>query len=269
MKSLGKWMCATALCAAITLPVVAQMAAGGPMSGFRPNSDFIFDLGGETLKDATIYHSERAVAYLIMAPELASPLLINPRSRTVESIHLMKVSKKDDGSIDLLNGATLAIVGNFQIDGREVVFNFDGKEGRMKPKPWLLGMQAGQEMIAHSPSYGERADAYSPRGQSVDALRQHGSEATVRVYFGSWCPACQRLVPKVLRIDRDIEGSKINFEYYGLPSPLTDDPEAARMKIRGVPTGVIFVDGKEVGRLQQDDWTTPEVSIARILKDQS
>lgn len=261
--------CTLLLALILGSPLFAQMPADAVFSGFQPSGDFIFELDGTLLKNAEIYHSERAVAYLILAPELASPVLINPRTRSVERVHLMKVAKRENGTIDLLADASLDTLGSFEIDGREVVFSLGDKQARMKPKPWLLGSQSAQDLIDYSPEYGQMADAYPPRQQSLEALRGQQKQATVKVYFGSWCPACQRLVPKILRLEKEIDGSKIDFEYHGLPSPLSDDPETKRMNLKGVPTAVVLVDGKEVGRLVQDGWTAPEVTLAQILKEAS
>lgn len=266
IRSCAISLCATAL---LTLPALAQVGADAVFSGFEPNGDFVFELGGQDLKNAEIYFSERGVAYLILAPELSSPILINPRTRSVESVHLMKVAKRQDGSIDLLADATLARLDQFSLDGKEVHFNLNGQAAKLKPKPWLLGTHSGQEMLDDSPDYARLADAYNPTARSLEALRAQAQEATVRVYFGSWCPACKRLVPRLLRVAREIEGAKINFEFYGLPSPLDDDPESKRMDIRGVPTAIVFRGAKEIGRLTKDQWNTPEASLVDVLKNAS
>ncbi len=70
----------------------------------------------------------------------------------------------------------------------------------------------------------------------------------MRVYFGSWCPVCGRLVPKILKLQSDLKGAKIQFEYYGLPQPMSDDPITAKENLNGVPTAIVYVDGKEFGR---------------------
>ncbi len=263
------WTSLLCTIALLTLPAAAQAPADAVFSGFVPNGDFVFELGGQDVKNAEVYFSERGVAYLILAPELSSPILINPRNRSVESVHLMKVAKRQDGSIDLLADAMLDQIDQFAVDGKEVHFSLHGKAAKLKPKPWLLGTHSSQEMLDDNPEYARLAEAYNPATRSLEALRAQSQEATVRVYFGSWCPACKRLVPRLLRVARDIEGAKINFEFYGLPSPLDDDPESKRMDIRGVPTAVVFRGAKEIGRLMKDQWNVPEASLVDVLKNAS
>jgi len=86
----------------------------------------------------------------------------------------------------------------------------------------------------------------------------------VRIYFGSWCPHCREHVPFLLRVEDDVKNPKIQFQYYGLP-PGLDDPEAKKLGIKGVPTGIVYVNGKEVGRLTGAGWNTPEVLLSKIL----
>jgi thiol-disulfide isomerase/thioredoxin len=89
----------------------------------------------------------------------------------------------------------------------------------------------------------------------------------VRVFFGSWCPVCKQRVPYLLAVEEALEGSRVAFEYLGLPlAPAAwKDPEVVRLKVTTVPTAIILVDGKAVGRLVNQDWSTPEVELARIV----
>ena len=64
--------------------------------------------------------------------------------------------------------------------------------------------------------------------------------------------------------EEDLEGSNIRFEYYGL-EPGYQEEEAKRMEIAAVPTGVIYVDGKEVGRAAGQSWRFPSLKILRAV----
>ncbi len=87
----------------------------------------------------------------------------------------------------------------------------------------------------------------------------------MRVYFGTWCPVCGRLVPRVIKLADELEGSKVRFEYYGLPQPMSDDPITKADKLHGVPTAIVYLGDKEVGRLSGGDLNAPEKSIARLV----
>jgi thiol-disulfide isomerase/thioredoxin len=257
--------------AAILVLVTVASAAFGQMPAddlfrdFQPTGDFLFELDGKVLEGAEIYISDRAASYLILAPELSSPVLINPRARSVESVHLMKVAKRGDGSIDLLADATFNHLGSFEIAGQEVLFEIKGKSAKLAPKPPLLGFHDAAELRDYKPEYDRLARDYSPSAKSLEALRGVDRDVRVLIYFGTWCPTCGRLVPRMLRVAEELDGAKIDFDYYGVPRQITSDPAAERDDIHGVPTGIVYVGGKEVARLGVQELNSPESALAKIL----
>lgn len=258
---------AAALFALAALPAAAQeIPADAVLRDFRPDGEFIFVLGGVEQPRAEIYKSERAVAFLVISYDLPSPIMVSPRTQMVETVNLMKVVKKGDGSIDILADATLEQIGPFHLDGRKLVWKMtDGREARLEERPWLLERRTTQELLEHDPEYAYKAGLYTPTASYLAALRSVDKDVEVLTYFGSWCPHCREMVPRILRVAEELQGSKIGFAYYGLPSPLSDDPETARANVPGVPTVVVFVNGKEVRRLVGSDLATPEISLANVL----
>ena len=255
-----------ALLAATPATAAAQTPADALFRDFERIGDFQFELAGEVVEAAEIYQSRRAAAYLVIAPELASPILINPRTTSVESVHLMKVARQSDGSIDLLADATFDYLGSFRVAGTELAFSVKGKPARLKPKPDLLGFQSPEALRSYKPEYDREASAYSPSELHVKAVRALSQEARLLIYFGTWCPTCTRLVPNVLRLSEELEGSKLKIEYYGLPHNMSDDPVTDRDDVHGVPTGIVYVGGEEIARLGVQELNKPEVALARILK---
>lgn len=243
----------------------AQMPADAVFSDFQPNGDFLFDLDGKTLDNAEIYLSDKAAAYLIIAPELASPVLISPRTQSVESVSFMKVAKRDDGTIDLLADASFDRLGSFTVANQEVMFQVKGQQATLRAKPPLLGEHHSETLRAYKPSYDRLANEYVPATPALEALRAQGNEVRVRVYFGTWCPVCGRLVPRIIKVAESLAGSKVDFEYRGLPQPMTDDPETERFDIRAVPTAIVYVGEKEVGRLSGAELNAPEKAISKLV----
>ncbi len=248
-----------------TSTAAAQAPADAVFSGFKRNGEFLFELDGEDLKHAEIYLSDRAASYLVIAPELASPLLISPRAGSVESVSFMKVMKRDDGTIDLLADASFNRLGAFRIAGQEIVFKVKDQDAKLKAKPPLLGSQDAEALRGYKPEYAQLADEYTPEARYLGNLRSQESPVRVRVYFGTWCPVCGRLVPRLLRLENELEGSRVHFEYYGLPQPMSDDPVTKREDLHGVPTAIVYVGDKEVGRLTGGDLNAPEKSITRLV----
>ncbi len=249
------------LLAAATL--YAQGNAG--LNGFQRTGDYLLELDGQTADDAKVYRSQAAQAMLIVASELPSPVLIRPRLRSVEKVNLLKLDERPDGSIDLLPNPTYAAEPAFRVEGLDVVFTVEGRDVRLKPKPPLVGFQPPEEIFAHSPEYEQRAGFYQPTGAAVDWLRAQGRDVRVQIFFGTWCPACGQIVPSIIKIADETRGSKVQFAFYGLEREFSGDSEAKRLGIKSVPTGVVWVNGKEVGRLSGNDWRRPETALQKLL----
>lgn len=251
------------------LPALGQaVPSDAVLKDFKPNGDYNLVVDGKEVPNAEVYFSERVPAFLILSSKLGSPVLLSVRSQTAETVQLMKVAKQPDGTVNLLADATLAPQGQFSLLGEEgVSFTIDKHPVQLKTKPPLLGLHPAADLRSYSPPiYVNGAKAYKPDNQVIANLKRSATPVTLRVFFGSWCPHCQHYVPRLLRVEDELKGSKIKIEYFGLPKTgLADVPEAKKFGISGVPTGIVFVKGKEAGRLTGNAWNSPETSLATIL----
>jgi thiol-disulfide isomerase/thioredoxin len=250
----------------LAAPAGAQAPSDSVWRGFQRTGDFLLSVDGKQIASAEIYQLQRPPAFLILTSALPAPVLVAPGAKTVETVHIMKVAKQKDGSVDLLADATLEPQGRFTVseDGESVTFTVEGKKAALTARPPLLGVKSGSDLKAYSFEYARGAQTYVPNRQAIAALKKRTQPATVRVYFGSWCPHCKQHVPYLLRVEDELKGSKIRFEYVGL-KPGFKEPEAKKVGLRAVPTGIVYVNGKEVGRLTDNDWNAPETSLNRIL----
>jgi thiol-disulfide isomerase/thioredoxin len=254
-----------AAAAATAAPALrAQVPSDAVLRGFQKIGDYMLVVNGKEDKGGEIYQNDRIPAYLILGTALPSPVLLTPRAGTVETVQQMKVVKQKDGTVDLLADATLAPQGKFQMQDQNVVFTSEGRKVSLTPKPPLLGLKRSADLKSYSPDYVRTAQVYAPNAATIAALRKVEQPATVRVFFGSWCPHCKQIVPQILKIEDQLGGSKIRFEYYGLPRDFKD-PEVKRLSIKAVPTAVVYVNGRVAGRLEGNDWNTPEASLSRVL----
>ena len=248
-------------------PARAQMIpAHSLLRDFEPMGEYVLVVAGAPLPGVQMYRSEKAgSAVLMTGPGLRSALLLMPREKEVQRVDTAKVVVGSDGRAYLLADARPVRESPFTVEGMEVVFTVDGKPARLKEKPYLLGFHAAKELLDHDVAYAFGAKQYNPSPALVRALRQAAKPIRVRVFFGSWCPHCRQMVPRILRVADSLAGSQIRFEFYGLPSPFDKEPEAKRMGITGVPTGVVYRGATEVGRISGVDWTIPELAIKKVL----
>ncbi|MBZ0090127.1 MAG: thioredoxin family protein [Thermoanaerobaculia bacterium] len=247
-------------------PAPAQKpAADAFLSDFRVSGEYVVEVAGKAQPKAELYFSERARAFLIRSSELPSPVLVSPSAKEVQSLDLMKIQVGANGVIDVLSDAVLSPEGAFRVDGESILFHAGGREVRLRPRPWLLGAHSGAEIGEHNPEYVRRAGEYESDDALVAKLKAAKGQVRVLTFFGSWCPHCKKHVPMLMKVGQELAGANWQFDYYGLPSPFTNEPEAVKYGIKGVPTAIVLVGGKEIGRLPNSGWTKPEAGLDSVL----
>ena len=258
----------------LAMPAVTRaqgVPSDGVLRGFQPSGDYTLVVNGKPASAEIFQNGLPAI--LIMSSSLPSPVLLTPRSSTVETVHIMKVSKKPDGTVDLLADAVLAPLGQFEMAGESPTFTYEGRKVSLNPKPPLTGLRRATDLKTHSPEYVATAKKYSPSAPALASLKKETRPVTVRVMFGSWCPHCRSHVPYMLRLEDELKASKssVKFEYFGLPRPpqAWQHPEVKKLNIKGVPTGIVYMNGREIGRIEGKGWDNPEVLLNKIVNGQA
>lgn len=233
------------------------------LRNFEISGDFLLTIDGKEQPKAEIYFSEGARAYIVIASDFPSPILVSAPTQSVDTVDLMKVSKQPSGTIDLLADAVLKAEGKYTVDGPNIEFPYSGKTLRLVPRPYLLGRHSGAELLAYSPAYAHKAKEYTPDAGIMKRLKAQKEPVHVLTFFGSWCPHCKAHVPLLLKVEQGLAGSKIQFEYLGMPKgpAFGEVPEARQYKIDGVPTSILFIGDKEIGRIPNSQWSNPEVAL--------
>ena len=260
----------SALLLALGGAIAAFAQPDAVLRDFEPTSEYRLWVAGKEVPKAEVYDSQVAGAYLIVSSAFASPVLLGKRSLSVETVNLMKVAKQGDGSVDLLADATLDPLGTARVnsDYTEISFAVAGKAASLKAAPPLLGNHSRADLLSHSPEYARDAAAYKPDPLLLNRLRGQLRDVKIRVFFGSWCPHCRQMLPRALKVDEGLAGSKVAFEYYGLPRPPAawQDAEVVRLGVKGVPTAIVYVAGREAGRLSSADFVKVEQSLSSVLE---
>ena len=256
--------------ALLAVPSVSRAQAipsDSVLRDFEPSGEFVLIVNGKGVPKAEIYQNDKVPAILVLSSALPSPVLLTPREGKVETVHIMKIAKQKDGSVDLLADAVLAPIGQFQRDGENAAFTYEGRKVSLNPKPPLTGVHKAADLKQHNPQYARSASIYQPNGAAIASLKKEAKPVTVRVFFGSWCPHCRQHVPYILKVEDALKGSQVKFEYVGLPRPpdAWTSPEVKRLKVGSVPTGIVYVGGREVGRITGEGWNAPEVLLNKIV----
>lgn len=265
-----RWRLATRLavllCAVLTVPQDAARAQAGSTPVFEPLPNWTLELNGTPSEGAEVHYSRAVGAFLVVAPDLSAPVMLSARTRQVTTVQSLKLAPMASGGYELLPNAAAAQSGSFQrdADGR-VLFQVGDDSAVLVQRPWLLGFQNPRHIRDVNTQYDKRADQYVPDAEAMEALKGVGPGVRVVVYFGEWCPHCAEIVPRILRVQQDLGDGGPGFRYYGLPQSMSDDPVTRRLGIKGVPTGVVYRNDEEIGRLYGPAIQRPETALANVL----
>ena len=153
-----------------------------------------------------------------------------------------------------------------RLQGSALVLDRDGLAMSLVPTPPLLGERTLAEVVAQLPEYRRSAARYSPNAEAVAKLRAVEQPTEMVVYFGSWCSHCEQVVPKLVRVLQDAGNGKLRVTFHGVPPPGEgEDRVADREGIRALPTLVARRDGKEIARMTEQGWDTPEIELVKLV----
>lgn len=270
----GRWGLWTALAVWVLAALVsgpATAAPGAPLPGaaaiedLEVWDDLVLEVDGVEVR-AEIRYSPREVTWLVSAAALETPLLVSRRGNSVQRVAADKLERGRGLRSALLAGAALGYVGEYREERGAMSFEVDGHGIRLLPRPPLLGSGSAADVKKRHGRYAVKSEEHQPR-RAVDPARfarARGAAVVVRVYFGSWSKPSERMVPKILRLEADLQG-RVRFEYVGVSKPLTHDPLARESNVYSLPTAVVLVDGEEVERLHGRPLDTPEEALYEAL----
>ncbi|MDF1701012.1 MAG: thioredoxin family protein [Planctomycetota bacterium] len=237
------------------------------MREFYRTGKYVMYVSGERQAEARIYHSRRAGAFLVLGSAYGKPLVIQPREKTVSELGADEVAERPDKGVDVVADATIASLGAVRLDKGGMAIDVEGLLARLQPQPYLLGVKNAEEVLLHSPEYERAGSSYRPRAADIKRIKASASEIEVIVYFGSWCPTCKRLLPRIIKVDEAIAGSNVKITYYGLPKgrAMSKDANVRRHRVKRIPTAVVLKDGKAVGQITSKGLGRPEAAILSAL----
>jgi len=252
--------------ALVGLPGLEAQAVGAVgMNDFQLSGLYVLEVDGQMQLGGNIFFSNSSHSYLVKDKILPQVYILTPGSTDVKAVDDSTLVSRPDGGFDLAGSANPTAVAKLQVDSGNVSFDVAGHHVTLKQKPDLLGDQQMSYILKYLPEYERGAQAYKPSASIIKHLKSHQTDVKVQIYFGSWCPHCRQMVPRVIKVAQELAGSHIHFAFYGLPHPLGADPTTDRMGIQAVPTGIVYVKGKEIGRIIGGGWEIPELSLQNLL----
>jgi hypothetical protein len=130
----------------------------------------------------------------------------------------------------------------------------------------LLGPVDRERILAHSPAWQESVAAYQPDPAAIEKLRGLGREVRIEVFFGSWCSDSAAHVPAFFKVLDLAETPLLQPAYFGVPEAKDKRAEYVQgRKIVKLPTFLVLVDGREIGRIEETPKKSVEADLVKIL----
>lgn len=130
----------------------------------------------------------------------------------------------------------------------------------------LLGPLTSEEILKSFPDWKDEAASYWPSHDIIDKLKSISHQVKIEVFLGTWCPDSKRNVSAYFKITEMGDNPLIQTIYTGLPR----EKESRQKYIKGknierIPTFIIFVDGKEKGRIVENPIKSIEEDLLEII----
>ncbi|HEY3132453.1 MAG TPA: MauE/DoxX family redox-associated membrane protein [Acidobacteriota bacterium] len=113
---------------------VATQSKPGAAEVFQRNGDYLVVLDGREAPEVEIYYSDQSLTFLIMTPQMPFLVLLRPATSAVETADKEKVTRRDNGRVELQSKAATRSWGQFQVTGDAISFSVDGHQVRLKNK---------------------------------------------------------------------------------------------------------------------------------------
>lgn len=226
--------------------------------------------GDAVVEGARIYRADGVPHLAIAADALGGGVLLLAGERRVVALADGAMTPAGDDAdgvrvdTDLRSDRSAAL--DFE-EGR-LAFTWGDDRFYVEERDPIVGAVTAEEILAALPEYRRNAAAYEPNPGTIRLLeRSLSAPVEMEVFFGSWCPHCERFVPRLLKV-RDVLGpDRLQVRFHGVPHDFTNYPPAREAGVGEIPYGVIRRDGGTLV-LHGDGWKAPERALAVLLLDE-
>jgi hypothetical protein len=116
----------------------------------------------------------------------------------------------------------------------------------------LLGLATKQVIISDSSFswYAQNQKGYEPSADIITAIAHVKDSISFVVFAGTWCDDSQFILPRFFRLleKAGVDDSRVRF-YAVDRNKKTPDGSADAFRVERVPTMIVFISGKEIGRV--------------------
>ncbi len=249
-------------------PDAAQQSSGPsvtPESKWERSCRFTVQVDGGGSETGAVFEGKATANMLGRLPGGAW-FLLEPARRRVLSLEAVNVEVDEMQRQAVLKGALPTSGSSIKLSPSGLSFDIAGRWVKVLPMPPLLGEVQAQDFLNLCPEFEDREINYQPNPEMVGRLAQAQKDVTVEVFFGSWCPHCQQVLPRLMKSLRLADNANLQVKWIGLPRSFSTEARVKAREVKGVPTIIVFSEGNELGRFSGTDQVPVEASLAELLR---
>ena len=254
------WLAETLLAVVLLLPCRSLHA-----SEWLENVSVLVRVGDEASATGHVYDSEDYQRMLLVMDGRPIAAILDLVTATVSAIPQDSIKQLENGCVTTGTVEEDYLATLHQNEGT-LEFDWENVPVRIEPLPPLIGKTDLKTILAMKPSYGTMAESYRPDTTKIVLLRSIGVDTEIRVYFGTWCHICRRLVPPLIGTLRRVGNPKLRVEYIGVDEDLTEPAgEIDKYAVGKTPTVIVLQGGQEIGRIEEEASSSVETDLVDIL----
>ena len=99
---------------------------------FLPTREYLLVIEDQEVPEATIYHCEESVSFLVVNPQVSHSVLLRIKSQTVETIAAELVAPQADGSMNIPSEGVFVPQGEFKVGPEGIAFTVEGVQMHLR-----------------------------------------------------------------------------------------------------------------------------------------
>lgn len=245
----------------------SSMQENMPRSWYR-NYDYGVEIGGQHSEEVGLYQVVGKPYMLIYGPGLDQAWVLSMRPKEVRPVKEGAITVKNDDEVVLAESAFAgASPSPWANDGPTAVVFYGGSTRvRIARVPPLVGETTVEAIFETNPLYRRGKEQYEPEAAAVAKLKEVGAGYEIEVWFGSWCPHCQRVVPRFMKVMQEVDNPNVTVTYHGVPRQFGNYEPARQRDVNGLPTFIVLKNGREYSRFKGGgQGQSLEAEMAEIL----
>lgn len=131
----------------------------------------------------------------------------------------------------------------------------------------IVGVTTEQQIRDQHPIFDLYANRYQPDSVAIDYLSQLKDSIHIVTVLGTWCKDSKKHVPSLFKILEQSRNNLITTTYIGIDYNTHETDRTSEMyAIRVNPTFLLFRNGAEIGRIEEEPKLSIEQDLILFLK---